>query len=146
MCMYMYNCIYSQSISCRRLLSLFSLSNCINAFVWHNNCIRKHEYEFITTITIEFGEFIQYKLILKQILNAWKSVFPLNADLLRTQLFIVKKFRNAIKSKVFLVKKSYFHNPINILLRFPAVLFNQIYVLNREKKCCRLRLFFSEKT
>ena len=29
-CMYMYNCIYSQSISYRRLLSLFSLSNCIN--------------------------------------------------------------------------------------------------------------------
>ena len=33
----MYNCIYSQSISCRRLLSLFSLSSCINVFVWHNS-------------------------------------------------------------------------------------------------------------
>ena len=34
MCMYnMYNCIYSQSNSCRRFLSLFSLSSCINVFV-----------------------------------------------------------------------------------------------------------------
>ena len=33
------HCIYSQSISCRRSLSLFSL------FVWHDNSIRKHEYE-----------------------------------------------------------------------------------------------------
>ena len=30
------HCIYSQSISCRRSLSLFSLSTCINVFVWHN--------------------------------------------------------------------------------------------------------------
>ena len=30
------HCIYSQSISCRRSLSLF---------VWHDNSIRKHEYE-----------------------------------------------------------------------------------------------------
>ena len=42
MCLYMY-CIYSQSVSCRRSLSLFSLSNCINGFVWHNNSIRKHD-------------------------------------------------------------------------------------------------------
>ena len=47
MCIYMYTFSYSQSISCRRILSLFSLSNCINAFVWHNNCIRKHEYEYL---------------------------------------------------------------------------------------------------
>ena len=33
------HCIYSQSISCRCSLSLFSL------FVWHNNSIRKHEYQ-----------------------------------------------------------------------------------------------------
>ena len=45
------HCIYSQPISCRCSLSLFSLSNCINVFVWHNNSIRKHEYKFITTIT-----------------------------------------------------------------------------------------------
>ena len=37
------HCIYSQSISCRRSLYLFSLSNCMNGFVWHNNSIRKHE-------------------------------------------------------------------------------------------------------
>ena len=49
-------CIYSQSISYRRLLSLFSLSNCINVFVWHNSSFRKHEYESVTTITIQFGE------------------------------------------------------------------------------------------
>ena len=50
------HCIYSQSIPCRRSLSLFSLSNCINGFIWYNNSIRKYEYEFITTITIQFGE------------------------------------------------------------------------------------------
>ena len=53
------HCIYSQSISCRRSLSLFSLSNCMNVFIWHNNSIRKYEYEFITTITIQFGESFQ---------------------------------------------------------------------------------------
>ena len=51
-------CIYSQSISCRRSLSLFSLSNCINVFVWHKNSIRKYEYD-ITAITIQFGESFQ---------------------------------------------------------------------------------------
>ena len=35
--------------------SLFSLSNCINVFVWHNSSVRKHEHESITTITIQFG-------------------------------------------------------------------------------------------
>ena len=56
------HCIYSKSISCRRSLSLFSLSNCINVFVWYNNSIRKHEYEFITTITIQFGKPFQSEL------------------------------------------------------------------------------------
>ena len=46
---------------CRGLLSLFILSNCINVFVWQNNSIWKHEYEFTTTITIEFGESLQSK-------------------------------------------------------------------------------------
>ena len=50
------------------LLSLFSLSNCINGFVWHNNSIRKHEFEFITTITIEFGESLQSKLSSSELL------------------------------------------------------------------------------
>ena len=62
MCMYMYSCIYSQSISCRRLLSLFSLSSGINVFVWHISSIRKHEYEPIVTITIQFCESLQSKL------------------------------------------------------------------------------------
>ena len=62
MSMYMCNCIYSQSVSCRRLLSIFSLSSSINVFVWHNSSIRKHEYESITTITIQFCESLQSKL------------------------------------------------------------------------------------
>ena len=41
------------------LVYLFSLSNCINVFVWHNSSIRKHEYESVTTITIQFGESLQ---------------------------------------------------------------------------------------
>ena len=53
--MYMYNCIYSQSVSRRRLFSLFSLSNCLNVFVWQNSSVRKNKYESITTITIQFG-------------------------------------------------------------------------------------------
>ena len=50
------------------LLSLFSLSNCINGFVWHNNSIRKQEFEFIITITIEFGESLQSKLSSSELL------------------------------------------------------------------------------
>ena len=38
------HCIYSQSISCRRSLSLFSL------FVWQDNSIRKHEDEYYVLI------------------------------------------------------------------------------------------------
>ena len=68
MCMYMYNFIYSQTISCRRLLSLFWLSMCINGFVWHNSSIRKHEYESITPITIQFGESLQSKLSFSELL------------------------------------------------------------------------------
>ena len=95
--------------------------------------IRKHECEFVTTTTIEFGESLQYKLILKEILNVWKSVFPPNADLLRTQLFIVKMFRNAIKSKSILVKKSYFHNPINIYSDFRQFFRSYLCLKLREK-------------
>ena len=36
---------------------IFGLSNCI--FVWHNNSFRKHEYKFITTITIQFCKSFQ---------------------------------------------------------------------------------------
>ena len=53
------HCIYSHSISCRCSLSPFSLSSCINVSVWHNNSISKHEYKFITIITIQFGESFQ---------------------------------------------------------------------------------------
>ena len=43
MCLYMYIVFtVSQTVSCRCSLSLFSISNCINVFVWHNNTIRKH--------------------------------------------------------------------------------------------------------
>ena len=48
MCMYMYNCIYSKSISCRRLLSLFSLSSCINVFVCLSDlCLNCLSYDTI---------------------------------------------------------------------------------------------------
>ena len=50
------------------LVYLFSLSNCINVFVWHNSSIRKHEYESITTITIQFGESLQSKLSSSELL------------------------------------------------------------------------------
>ena len=74
MCMYMYNCIYSQSISCRRSLSLFNLSSCINVFVWHNSSIRKHEYESITTITTQFCESFKSKLSSSELLLLHTSI------------------------------------------------------------------------
>ena len=43
--------IYSQSISCRHSLSVFSLSNCINVFVWQQ-FYQKAWIWVITTITI----------------------------------------------------------------------------------------------
>ena len=39
-----------------------SFSSCINVFVWHNSSLRKHAYESINTITIQFGESLQSKL------------------------------------------------------------------------------------
>ena len=72
--MYMYNCIYSQSVSCRRLLSLFILSNCLNVFVWHNSSIRKNKYESITKITIQFGESLQSKLSSSELLLLHTSI------------------------------------------------------------------------
>ena len=62
--------IYGQliSYSCLHVLGLFSLSNCINVFVWHNNYIRKHEYAFVTTITIDFGGSPQSKLSSSELL------------------------------------------------------------------------------
>ena len=52
MCVYMYIVFTVSQFHAAFLLSLFSLSNCINS-------TRKHDYEFITTVTIEFGESIQ---------------------------------------------------------------------------------------
>ena len=69
MCMYMYNFNYSQSISCRRLLSFF-----LNVFVWHNSSIIKHEYEAITTITIQFVESLQSKLSSSVLLLSHTSI------------------------------------------------------------------------
>ena len=70
-------CIYNQPVSCRCSLSLFSLSNCINVFVWHNNSIRKHEYKFITTITIQFGESFQSVVAVPLWLLMHTSIFHL---------------------------------------------------------------------
>ena len=56
------------------LVYLFSLSNCINVFVWHNSSIRNHEYESITTITIQFGESLQFKLSLSELLLLHTSI------------------------------------------------------------------------
>ena len=53
---------------------VFSLSNCINVFVWHNSSIRKHEYEYITTITIQFGESFQFKLSSSELLVLHTSI------------------------------------------------------------------------
>ena len=36
--------------------------------VWHNSSIRKHEYESITTITIQFGESLQSNLSSSELL------------------------------------------------------------------------------
>ena len=49
------HCIYSQSISCRRSLSLFSLWFCLAQHFYQKAWI----YEFITTITIQLGESFQ---------------------------------------------------------------------------------------
>ena len=43
----------------------------MNAFVWHNNSIRKHEYKFVTTITIQFGESFQFYLHIS--VHFWKK-------------------------------------------------------------------------
>ena len=74
----MYNCVYSPSISCRCLLSLFNLSNGIFFyflffFFWNKNSIRKHEYEFIITITIEFCESLQSKLSSSELLMLFQQ-------------------------------------------------------------------------
>ena len=61
-------------ISCRRLLTLFSISNCIIVFVWHNSSIRKHEYESITKITIQFDESLQSKLSSSELLLLHTSI------------------------------------------------------------------------
>ena len=38
------------------------------AFVWHNSSIRKHEYESITPVTIQFGESLQSNLSSSELL------------------------------------------------------------------------------
>ena len=52
------HCIYSQSVSCRRSLSLFILSNCINIFVWRNNSIRSMNMSYHYN-NYPFGESFQ---------------------------------------------------------------------------------------
>ena len=56
------------------LVYLFSLPNCMNVFVWHNSSIRKHDYETITTITIQFGESLQSKLSFSELLLLHTSI------------------------------------------------------------------------
>ena len=90
LCLYICT-LYLQSVSFMQTFItciLFSFSNCINVFVWHNNCIRKHEYAFITTITIQFGECFQSYLSSSDILKLNTLIFKFTYFDVRTRLSI----------------------------------------------------------